>query len=118
MEIYVTRDDVHAGDDPEARTFSFPDGTPIQEIIEHVVASHFLAQISGGKATWSVLSGFPLAVVAQQWTEARLVPWQPIETSQLIRRNGVVHLHFNYHAQINPDIVLRVLKNLKLDRSK
>ena len=114
MEIYVTRDDVHAGDDPEARTFSFPDGTSIKEIIEYIVASQFLAQISGGKATWSVVSGFPLAVVAQQWTEAHLVPWRPIEMAQLIRENGVVHLHFNYHTQIDPDIVLRILKDLKL----
>ena len=93
--------------------FHFRDGTPIQEIIEHIVASRFLAQISGGKATWSVVSGFPLAVVAQQWCGAHLVPWQPVEISNLERRNGIFHLHFNYHAQVDPDIVLRVLKDLK-----
>lgn len=114
MEIHATRDAVHAGDDPEARAFSLPDGTPIEAIIERIVASGYLAQISGGKATWSVVSGFPLAVVAQQWAEARLAPWRPVEISQLERRNGVVHLHFNYHTQIDPDIVLRVLQNLKL----
>ena len=114
MEIHVTRDDVHAGDDPEARTFSLPDGTPIQEIIEHIVASRYLAQISGGQATWSVVSGFPLAVVAQQWDKPLRVPWRPIEISQLDCRNGVIYLHFNYHTQIDPDIVLRVLKDLKL----
>ena len=114
MEIHATRDDVHAGDDPEARTFSFSDGMLIKEIIERIVGSHFLAQISGGKATWSVVSGFPLAVVAQQWNEARLVPWRPVEIAQLERRNGIIHLHFNYHAQIDPDIVLRVVKELKL----
>ncbi|MEO7755566.1 MAG: hypothetical protein ABIS07_03225 [Dokdonella sp.] len=82
--------------------------------IERIVESGYLASISGGKATWSAVSGFPIAVVAQQWTKPRPVGWQPVETSSVQRKAEVIHLHFNYHAQLDPETVLEVLKRLKL----
>jgi hypothetical protein len=118
MEIYVTRDSVAAGDDidaPHERTFSFPDGMPIEEVIGAIDRSGYLAKIIGGKATWSVVSGFPIAIVAQQWAKPRPVSWQAVDASSLQKRNGVVGLHFNYHSQQDPDIVLEVLKRLRLN---
>lgn len=117
MDIYLTRDRVAAGDDmdaPHERTFSFPDAMPIEEVISRINTAGYLAKISGGKATWSVVSGFPIAVVAQQWPEPRAVSWRAVKPSALESKNGVICLHFNYHTQLDPDIVLEVLRRLKL----
>jgi hypothetical protein len=118
MELYVTRDSVAMGDDgdaPHERRFSYPDATAIEDVIERIVASGYLASIQGGRATWSVVSGLPIAVVAQQWKKPRAVQWEPVKASSLQSRNGVVGLHFNYHAQVEPDVVLDVLKRLRLN---
>jgi hypothetical protein len=118
MKIYVTRDSVAAGDDsdaPHGRTFTFTDATTIEQAIAAIATSGYLASISGGQATWSVVSGFPIAVVAQQWPAPRPVSWQDIKMSRLQRRDDVIGLHFNYHTQVNPEIVLEVLKRLQLN---
>jgi hypothetical protein len=57
---------------------------------------------------------FPIAVVAEQWSRPRNVSWQAVNKSDLQTRNGVVGLHFNYHAQFEPGTVLEVLKRLQL----
>jgi len=120
MDIYVTRDSVAAGDyidAPHGCSFSFPDATSVMDIVGRIVAGGYLARINGGNATWSVVSRFPIAVVAQQWTELRPVCWPEVEVSELETRNGVIQLHFNYHTQIDPDIVFEVLRNLRLRKS-
>jgi hypothetical protein len=117
LRIHVTRDSVAAGDDadaPHERTFSFRDSPSPLAAVARIVAEGYLARIFGGKATWSVESGVLLAVVAQQWSEPRLVPWQEPAWLQLDQAGGIYRLHFNYHAQIDPEIVLRILKDLKL----
>jgi hypothetical protein len=117
MDIYATRDSVAAGDDidaPHGCSFYFPDGTPVMDVIARIVAGGYLARISGGKATWSTVSGFPIAVVAQQWTEPRPVRWPEVKVSELESRNGIIYLHFNYHTQIDPEVVFEVLRNLRL----
>ncbi len=102
------------GDAPHTRMFSFPDSMPVLEVIAGILATGYLAQIQGDKATWSVVSGFPIAVTAQQWPEPRSVPWQGVPPSDLKFEHGIVQIHFNYHAQVDPEIVLEVLKRLKL----
>lgn len=117
MDIYVTRDSVAAGDDanaPHARTFTFDDSISIEGAIERIVAEGYLARIGGGRATWSVVSGTPIAVVAQQWQGPRNVSWKALDKGTLQTRNDVIGLHFNYHAQLDPDLVLQVLQRLKL----
>jgi hypothetical protein len=94
--------------------FSFPDAMPVMEVIGRIVTAGYLGSISSGKATWCVVSGFPIAVVAQQWTEPRLVSWPPAEASDLQTKNGVICIHFNYHTQIDPETVVEVLRKLKL----
>ena len=115
MDILITRDSVAAGDDIEApheRTLSFPDGMSLEEIIGKVSSSGYLASITGGKATWSVVSRAPLAVVAQQWSKPRLLVWRPQSISALRSKHGIPHLHFNYHAQQDPEVVCEVLMRL------
>ncbi len=86
MKIHVTRDSVAAGDDcdaPHHREFSFPDTTTIEDAINQINKSGYLASIMGGCATWSAASGFPIAVMAQQWHEIRPVSWQVVNMSKL-----------------------------------
>lgn len=116
MKIYVTRDSVAMGDDidaPHEQHYSYPDSMPIEEAIEKIVSSNYLAKVQGG-ATWSVVSGFPIAVVAQRWEKPQPVSWQPVTLSSLQFQNNMVGLHFNYHAQLDPEIVLKVLKELRV----
>jgi hypothetical protein len=117
MEFHVDRDSVAAGDDVEshARRFTFPDGLAIEEVVERIVASGYLPMIAGGAATWSVSSGVPIAVVAQQWPHAKHVSWQRVDASKLRRRDGVIGLRFDYHAQREPEVVLEILRRLHLD---
>jgi hypothetical protein len=117
LKIRVTRDSVAAGDDadaPHERTFSFRDSPAPLEAVARIVAEGYLARTAGGRATWSVVSGVPLAVVSQQWHAPRLVPWQEPPWSQLAQAKGIHRLHFNYHTQTDPELLLRILKDLKL----
>lgn len=116
MKIVTTRDSVAMGDDvdaPHERNFSFREPTSVEEAIDQIVNSGYLANVQGG-ATWSVVSNVPVSVVAQAWDRSRAVSWQPQKLTSLKVDDGCVRLHFNYHAQIDPEIVLEVLKRLKL----
>jgi hypothetical protein len=117
MNLYATRESVHAGDDggaPHSRTFVVPDGASLEEVVGVVPASRYLPSISGGLATWSVASGIPLAVVAQQWPRPRMLFLTSRDLEQLDRPDGVLRLHFNYHTQYDPDVVLAILRGLHL----
>lgn len=116
MRIYVTRESVCAGDDgdaPHAREFSTPGESDVAAAVEHVLASGYLPCISGGNAAWSVTSAIPVAVAAQQWTKAKFFPLRD-DLRDVDVVAGTLRLHFNYHAQIDPDVVFRVLWNLRL----
>jgi hypothetical protein len=117
MEIIATRDSVAMGDDvdaPHERCFSFTVAVPIEQAIEEIVSSGYLASVQGG-ATWSAVSGVPISVVARRWNQPRPVSWAPVDLSSLQVKNGAICVHFNYHTQIDPEIVLEVLKRLKLN---
>ena len=116
MHIYVTRDSLCAGDDGDApHTFEFdlPDGAPPSAAVERVSKSGYLPSISGGNATWSVASSQPIAIVAQQWAEPR--HFQVLGgLRDLDFGSGTLRLHFNYHAQIDPEVVYKVLWGIRL----
>lgn len=119
MEIVATRDSVAMGDDvdaPHEQRFSFSDSISVEQAIDQIVKSGYLASVQGG-ATWSVVSRVPVAVVAQTWGQSRPVSRRPQELGSLKVEGGSIRLHFNYHAQLDPEIVLEVLKRLKLDLS-
>jgi hypothetical protein len=74
-----------------------------------------LPSISGGKATWSLSSRVPLAVIAQQWAAPVILNHPPGPAlSELDWDDDVVRLHFTYFAQQSPDSVLAVLRDLRL----
>jgi hypothetical protein len=115
MKIIVTRDSVAAGDDvdaPHRREFTFPNDTPLLAALTVIAQSSYLASIFGGRATWSVVSGIPLAVVAQEWTLPQSLFLGTEENLDI--RNSALHLHFNYHAQISPEVVLEILRGFRL----
>jgi hypothetical protein len=117
MKIVATRDSVSAGDDvdaPHRQEFSFEKEVSVADATREVAKSGYLASIIGGKASWSVVSGIPLAVVAQQWQEPKALTLQPVRSELLDVRAGILHIHFNYHAQIEPESVFHILHGLRL----
>ena len=117
MNVYVSRDSVAVGDDidaPHGRTISLPDERQVDEVLSEILESGYLPKIAGGRATWSVVSNIPLAVVAQQWTEPRLLPLIVERSEELDRQQNGLRIHFNYHAQIDPEIVYEVFCGFRL----
>ena len=117
MTLYVTRESVAAGDDidaPHARTFALPQGATLETVLATVMSARYLPSISGGLATWSVASRIPLAVIAQQWPAPRVLFGAGDDLDSLDRAPGQLRVHFNYHAQLDPEIVLEVLRRLRL----
>jgi len=56
----------------------------------------------------------PIAVIAQQWTEPRMLFLLSKDLANLDLKEGVLRVHFNYHAQLDPEIVFKVLRELRL----
>ncbi len=117
MKLYVTRDSVAAGDDvdaPHRLEMEGPAEDDVGAAIAKVLAAGYLPRVSGGKATWSVASNRILGVVAQEWRSAKLI-WNPDPSYRgLDTANGKLRLHFNYHAQHDPDLVLEILSDVRL----
>lgn len=89
-------DDVDA---PHEQVIDVADGTRFGDVVDHVVASGYLARIAGGKATWLVVvERVKHAVVAQQWST---VSWVTDPQSQ-----APASFHFQYLAQRDPHDVL------------
>lgn len=108
-KIIVTRDSVAAGDDnnaPHLLTIQVKETDSIKNIIELLAHSEYLPKIYGGEGTWSVASHQPLAVIAQQWISARLICLTDQDT---FGNFNLDKIHFNYHSQDAPEMVLRVL---------
>lgn len=115
MKIYVSRRSVAAGDDinaPNSDSLSVPDGTDLGKIVRGIAQSGYLPKIAGGQATWSVTSNVPVAIVAQQWAEPRML--DPLNLNELDLRDGILRLYFNYHAQIDPETVYKVFWGFRL----
>ncbi|WP_092414802.1 hypothetical protein [Collimonas sp. OK307] len=115
MKIITTRDSVAAGDDvdaPHRREFEFADGTSLPDALTTIARSNYLVSISGGKATWSAVSSVTLAVIAQEWAAPKNLFLGDKESLDI--RNSALHIHFNYHAQIDPEVVYEILRGLRL----
>jgi hypothetical protein len=117
MKAYFTRDSVCAGDDgdaPHAREIDVPGPFDAAGLLRAVLAAEKLPSIAGGQATWCVASGVPLAVVAQQWPEPRMLSFLPPKLGDLDTDGETVRLHFSYFAQRDPEVVFDVLQRLQL----
>ena len=107
MKILLTRDSVAMGDDDDAphhREMNIADDTSLQAVIKAVLQSRYLATIGGGKATWTIISRIPIAIVAQQWTEPKILMPAP-SLSSLDFSDNVLYMHFDYRTQQDPDSI-------------
>jgi len=112
MKVRFTRDSVCAGDDcdaPHVKEMGI-DAVTIEEVLLQVMRSGYLAQIAGGRATWSAASKIPLAIVAQEWVRPRMLLGPSIIEESLNIQYGVVHIHFHYHGQEGPEVVYEKLR--------
>ncbi len=114
MKVYTSRTGVCAADDadaPHGQHFTFPSDTPMEDVLSSIQRSGYLPNIAGGHATWSVASNVPIAVLAQEWSEPKMLFHAP---QQLDLAEGTLRLHFNYHAQHDPQTVYEVFWGLQL----
>jgi hypothetical protein len=118
MLLSITRDSVCAADDIDEHltTVSIQDDATVEQVVGLAVSSADLPKIGGGKATWVVSSNRPLAVVAQQWKQARTIPMIPPRLKELDFDGAILKIHIGYLTQQDPDTVLNVLQTLKLKR--
>ena len=120
MKAYFTRDSVSAGDDvdaPHPREIRLTGDVTVERLVREVVSAADLPRIAGGRATWCVSSGVPLAVVAQQWSEPRPVSFISPKLPELDLHDDTVKLHISYFAQQDLDAALEVLRRLQLRAS-
>lgn len=116
MKILLTRDSVAMGDDmfaPHSHIIEHPESATTEDIVNAIKDSSYLPSIHGEKATWSVVSSNPIAVIAQQWLNAKFMPQFNHSLDSLMRTTDGFKIHINYHAQIEPDIVYEVLRRIK-----
>lgn len=113
MRLIVTRDSVAAGDDvdaPHRLELEFSNEQSIFDALRHVLQLNYLPPICGGEATWSAVSSISVAVLAQQWPNLKPLVRPTVALPDLDVRADGLHLHFNYHAQMDPDIVFDELQ--------
>ena len=136
--ITAYRDSVCAGDDIEShdRPFTAPPHASVPELICLATHACRLPSISGDKATWIVeaggYGGKPIAVIAQQWEEPRLLVPDTTTVQSIFGEHKLTlflkylrhacgigtkdgaHEHkltlfFRYWCQANPDTVFNAL---------
>jgi hypothetical protein len=115
MKLLLTRNSVCMGDDVESHDARYDtDAETLEEIIQWIHNSRYLPTIGGGCATWSAVSNLPLAVFAQQWSSPKLLLLNPSWYLKKLQYEGeFLKVHLNYHAQIDPNVVVEVLKRYR-----
>jgi len=104
--VQLTRESVAAGDDahaPHAMRVTVPAGATPHEVLEEINRLRYLPRVAGGKATWVAGDPAPLAVLAQQWPEAIILPAGAASAGLPLA------LHFRYLGQDDPAKVVAAL---------
>lgn len=117
MRAYVTRESVCAADDvdaPHLMRLHVPDDWTWESLIHQVWQGSRLPSISGGKATWALSSNIPLAVIAQEWKQPAFLFRLDSDRGRLDIADQEIRLHWSYFDQLDPELVLRVLRELRL----
>ena len=114
--VAVDRDSVAAGDDCEshAATVTVPATSSVSALLAAAEEACPLACIQGGRATWIVeaggAGGTPIAVVAEQWREPKLLVSAATTVAALFAATPRA-LHFRYWCQVDPDVVFAALRD-------
>ena len=114
MKLHLTRDSVAIGDDIDAPHFKEAniDGeTTSLDLAKEIQGMRYLANIGAGEATWSIVAAIPIAIVAQQWEEPKLVTHENPTLRELAKGEDLLKVHINYHCQEDPDEILEKLRN-------
>lgn len=117
LQVHLTRDSVAAGDDfdpPHSRHLRVPKRDHALALVGEVLKHSYLPCIVGGKATWVVTSHEPFAVCAQEWAEPKNLGL-PVPIEILATEGGEIRLHFSYIGQVDPMVVLNVLRVCAFD---
>ena len=116
MKIYISRDSVCAADDIDShiRRGTIDDGADLDAIVEKCLQLNPLPQIVGGRATWVLASGVPIAVIAQQWSAPKFFLSATTERNEFDIRDNTLRLRLAYFAQRDPDEVFADLSRPRL----
>jgi hypothetical protein len=111
IKLSVQRDSVCAADDvgaPHSESVSIKPDSSLAEFLQIIQRMGYLAQISGGRATWIVELDRPVAVMAQQWKSPQFLidPETRIADCAKLDRP----LFFRYRCQANPSVIFNCLK--------
>lgn len=98
-------------DDPVPGSIRLPPDATLDQLAGCAAERVGLPTIHGGKATWILEAGVPLAVFAQQWEHPRLLlpPETPVASLPGIEAKPGVH--FRYWCQVDPDEVFECLRD-------
>ena len=80
-------DDAYA---PHYREIVLQDGLSLREIVVAISQADYLPTIAGGRATWSVTSKVPVAVIAQQRRRPMMLGSTSYRLSDLDYSNGTL----------------------------
>jgi hypothetical protein len=117
MKAYVTRDSVSAADDvhaPHAHEISIGQDWDPASLASRILQKYALPKIIGGQATWALSSNIPFAVFAQQWGRPQAINGIDLNPIEIDIKNEILSIHFSYFAQVDPKVVLDVLRHLRL----
>ena len=117
VNAYVTRDSVSAAEDvdaPHGHRFHLPDAWSWADLVHRVWRASTLPKIAGGHATWALSSGIPLAVAAQEWDQPTVLFRLDSDRKALDIDINELRLHWSYFDQTDPELVLKLLRRLRL----
>jgi hypothetical protein len=79
----------------------FNENEKVEKIIKTILKSNYLPKIYGGKATWCIIADKPLAIIAQEWFNPKVID----QLDYLKSAKEFSKLHFKYHVQEDPELV-------------
>ncbi|MFK7789402.1 MAG: hypothetical protein AB8C95_07945 [Phycisphaeraceae bacterium] len=85
----------------------------VEELLFSVYQKLKTADPAYAKATWSITSKRPLAVVSEQWAKPRILlrSVRRVEDTVIVRDN-TAYLHFCLHEDADPDAIYRMMDQL------
>ena len=110
----MTRDSVAIGDDinaPHSKQVEVDGEVTSLDLAREIQAMGYLAIIGSGEATWSIVAGKPIAIIAQQWEDPKLIQNENLTLRALANGEDLLNVHINYHCQEEPDEILEKLRS-------
>lgn len=114
LNLIIERDSVCAGDDcdaPHRVSIQVPSESTLAQVLDVIQSRGYLAQITGGRATWIVEADRPLAVMAQQWKTPKFLIASETRIAACQTNDGSRSLFFRYWCQVDPDRVFDCLES-------